>query len=298
MTKTCVLEYTGTVFERFFNLGDDIQTLAVSRLLPQVDGYVSREGLNKVNERCIVPINGFFMNTDNWPPSAEVKPVFFSLHVTPQSQKTICSPEGVAYLKKWQPIGCRDRGTMAALAAHGIDVFYSKCVTLTLPRRSKEPENGQVFIAGLSKTAQLAIPKKIRKESITVDQAKVRLPITNTNLKLNLAEELLKQYRDRAKLVITSKIHCAMPCIAMGIPVVFLYDDAKRDDYRVKIIEDLVGINYVKDKGMMARFYNASASNKINWAPGAIDIEHIKESIRGEFNQALERTIKRAYEGY
>ena len=102
-----VLEFTSPVFQRFFNLGDDIQTLAMSRLLPHVDGHVCREALNLVDSECVVPINGFFMNTENWPPSPKVKPVFFAFHVRPESVGTIFSTEGVAYLKRWQPIGCR-----------------------------------------------------------------------------------------------------------------------------------------------------------------------------------------------
>lgn len=289
MSKVCALEYSCPIFERFINLGDDIQRLAVSRLLPRVDGYVSREGLNKVTEECVVPLNGFFMNTANWPPSPAVKPVFFAFHVTPEAQKVICSPAGIDYLKRWQPIGCRDRGTMEALARHGVEVYYSRCVTLTLPRRQQVPKDGQVFIVGVGENARYAIPKSLRREAITVDQAKLRLPIVDTALKLQMAEALLEQYRLRARLVITSKIHCAMPCIAMGIPVVFLYDDAKRDDYRVKLINDLVGINYVRESGALSRLINRRAGQRIDWDPPALDIESMKLEIRQSFRQAFER---------
>lgn len=291
--KIFALEYTGTIFERFMNLGDDIQTLAVSRLLPRVDGYVSREALNQVEEPCVVPMNGFFMNTTNWPPSPAVKPVFFAFHVTPQAQKVVCTPENIEYLKQWQPIGCRDRGTMEALGKHGVEVYYSRCVTLTFPRREQEPEDGgQVFICGVGPRARSAIPRALRKKAITVDQAKVRLPITDTQLKLAMAAELLEQYRKRARLVITSKIHCAMPCIAMGIPVVFLYDDAKRDDYRVKIIDDLIGINYVSEHRIFSHVKNRHLMKKIDWNPSPPDIENLKLEIEESFNEAFYRRYR------
>jgi hypothetical protein len=293
VTSIYVLEYTGKIFERFFNLGDDIQSLAISKLLPRVDGYVSRESLDQVQEPCVVPMNGFFMNTDHWPPSDQVKPVFFSFHMTPASRKIICSPEGINYLRKAQPIGCRDRGTMAALSGYGLDVYYSRCVTLTLPRRKEEPVDGKIFIVGIGRNERYSIPGDIRKVAITVDQAKVRLPITNTKLKLELAEELLEQYRTRAKLVITSKIHCAMPCIAMGIPVVFLYDRAKRDDYRIKIIEEFVPINYVKSSGVLAKAANYMLSKRIDWSPDPLDIQPLKQEIRDSFLSAFERTMQR-----
>ncbi|SDW73231.1 Polysaccharide pyruvyl transferase [Pseudomonas kuykendallii] len=286
----CLLEYTGAIFERFVNLGDDIQTLAVSRLVPRVDGYVSREALNQIAEPCTVPMNGFFMNTGNWPPSAQVSPVFFAFHISPPAQAVICSPEGIDYLRRWQPIGCRDRGTQALLERHGVQAYYSRCVTLTLPRREQSPEGeGEVFLVGLSPAARRTVPASIRKRAVVVDQAKLRLPIGNTRLRLELAGELLDQYRRRARLVITSKIHCAMPCIAMGIPVVFLYDAARRDDYRVKIIEDLVGIHYVHNSGPLAALRNLHLARGIDWNPPPLDIESLKLEIAAEFGRAFSR---------
>ena len=81
--KYFVLEYTGEHFEKRFNLGDDIQTVAVSRLLPRVDGRLSRESLDKAPERGIVCLNGYFMNSHHWPPGPGLTPVFFSFHVAP-----------------------------------------------------------------------------------------------------------------------------------------------------------------------------------------------------------------------
>jgi len=36
-----------------------------------------------------------------------------------------------------------------------------------------------------------------------------------------LADQLLRRYQD-AKLVVTSRLHCALPCLAMGTPVVYV----------------------------------------------------------------------------
>lgn len=36
------------------------------------------------------------------------------------------------------------------------------------------------------------------------------------------AEALLKKYRDNAELVVTGALHCASPCIAMGIPTILI----------------------------------------------------------------------------
>lgn len=284
-----LLEYSGEFFADSFNLGDDIQTLAVSRLVPHVDGYVSREALAQVAEPCTVPLNGYFLNSTNWPPAPVVRPVFYAFHMAREGQAVLLSAQSIEYLKRWQPIGCRDRGTQALLASHGVEAYYSRCLTLTLPRREQAPEDGQVFLVGLSRAARQAVPKALRRGSVTVDQARVRLPVDKTPLKLALAAELLEQYRRRARLVITSKIHCAMPCIAMGIPVVFLYDDGRRDDYRVQIIEELIGINYIRCKGVHAPLINRWRGRSINWSPPITDIESLKQEIIEGFVNAFTR---------
>lgn len=39
--------------------------------------------------------------------------------------------------------------------------------------------------------------------------------------RFELAEKLIKEYA-RARCVITSRIHCALPCLALGTPVIFI----------------------------------------------------------------------------
>lgn len=288
------LEYVGPPFDSVFNLGDDIQTLAVERLLPHVDGHVSREALDRVSEPAIVAMNGFFMQSDHWPPSPAVTPLFFAFHVAPGKRDVILSPRGVEYLKQHGPIGCRDEGTVALLAERGIEAYYSRCVTLTFERRSAAPKNGKVFmVAGSSMDFTSIIPRSLRREAVYVNQAKLRLPCLSPALRRQMAAELLAAYRDHARLVITTKIHCAMPCIAMGIPVVFLYDAAKRADYRVRLIEELVGIQYVSDSPLSGRWLNPLRQGRIDWSPAAPDIEPLKADIRAGFARALARAQAR-----
>ncbi|WP_141082403.1 polysaccharide pyruvyl transferase family protein [Campylobacter devanensis] len=35
-------------------------------------------------------------------------------------------------------------------------------------------------------------------------------------------EDLLQTYKNKAKLIATSALHCAAPCTAMGIPVILI----------------------------------------------------------------------------
>jgi hypothetical protein len=274
--KYLALEYTGhtgLVFDKAFNLGDDIQTIAVTRLLPRVDGYVPREALDTATESGVIPLNGYFMNSDHWPPASGLTPVFFSFHLTPAAEKIICSPKGIAYLKTHEPIGCRDTGTMDILTRYGIEVYYSKCLTLTFEKRHEPEPDGKVYMVDVHKKCYSIIPRSLRKKAIQINQSKVRLPSVPPHIKF--------------ALIITSKIHCALPCIAMGVPVVFLYPNDKRDDYRVKIINDLIGINYVPSSWFYRKLCNYYRFDRINWNPEPIDIENEKQAIRTRFFEAL-----------
>lgn len=287
--KIFTLAYTGYKLDYRINLGDEIQTIAAARLLPKIDGSVSREALNKVTEPCIVSLNGFFMDSDNWPPSDQVVPIPFAFHISKKYEKNICSPAGLAYLKQYMPIGCRDKGTVKILQKHGVDAYYSKCVTLTLARREQEPANGKVYIVGVTDSLQRVIPEAIRKEAIYVNQSKVELPQVPTALKQDLANHLLENYKANASLVITSRIHCAMPCIAMGIPVLFLISSKKKSDYRVHLIEDIIGIHYINEALLFASITQNYYRKKINWNPKAADIEQEKEVIKTGYLKALSK---------
>lgn len=294
--KKYALEYSGYGFNYFFNLGDEIQTLAAVRLMGEVDGYISRESLNEADFSGIVSLNGFFMGSNNWPPHESITPVFYSFHLHKQYEKIICSPEGIKYLKKHQPIGCRDVGTMDILKKYDVDAYYSGCLTLTLPVRqidSHEPKD--IFLVGVDKRIETVIPNEILKKSIRINQSDLRLPKISCDVKRKIAQDLLDGYAKNAKLVITSKIHCAMPCLAMGIPVIFLYPKDKINDYRVHLIKDFIPIHYVSRSFLIRKLgLQKIKSNEINWNPSRVDLENRKKEIINGYLNAIQLAGNRA----
>ena len=77
------------------------------------------------------------------------------------------------------------------------------------------------------------------------------------------AETLLKRYR-AASLVITSRLHCALPCLALGTPVVFLHSSTT--DPRFRGLERLIRIH--------------DGSTPIDWSPDSPDLTSIQIAIR------------------
>ncbi|MFD2562457.1 polysaccharide pyruvyl transferase family protein [Aquimarina rubra] len=242
--------------KNFFNVGDNIQSLAAKQYLPKVDTLLNRERLGEYKGDPIKLImNGWFThNIHNWVPSEEIDPVFVSFHMNNTAAPAMLSEKGIAYLKKHEPIGCRDQFTADTLKAKGIDAHFTGCLTLTLdsykvddaergddiyivdplysyPRAEKVFYNTKITIKNILNGSAFKLGKKnkhikkfISKEVLDTATFINQEPPSNTYTdeeKFAMAEDLLNKYA-KAKLVITSRIHCALPCLAMGTPVIFV----------------------------------------------------------------------------
>lgn len=239
-----------------FNVGDNIQSLAAKQFLPKVDVFINRERLAEYKgEKVKLIMNGWFThNLKNWLPSEDISPFFISFHINAPVAKYLLNPESVNYLKKHQPIGCRDNNTVKLLKDKGVDAFLTSCLTLTLdsykvhdnersdniyivdplygyPTKQRLFKNYKYVIKNIlngkfmdlgkrKKHLNKIIDKELLKNAIYVTQV---LPPNkfSDHEKFEIADEILKKYA-KAKLVITSRIHCALPCLAMGTPVIFL----------------------------------------------------------------------------
>jgi hypothetical protein len=242
--------------KRFFNVGDNIQSLAAKQFLPQVDTLINRERLGEYQGDPVKLImNGWFThNIHDWIPSDKIDPVFVSFHMNNTAASAMLSEKGITYLKKHEPIGCRDQFTADTLKAKGIDAYFTGCLTLTLdsykvddsergediyivdplysyPRSEKVFYNMKLTVKNILNGTAFKLGKKnkhlkkfISKELLESAHFINQEPPSNTYTdeeKFTMAEELLHKYA-KAKLVITSRIHCALPCLAMGTPVIFV----------------------------------------------------------------------------
>lgn len=242
--------------KRFFNVGDNIQSLAAKQFLPQVDYLLNREKLADYNkEQTKLIMNGWFThNTKNWVPSEKITPLFVSFHLNNTAAPAMLSDKGIAYLKKHEPIGCRDKFTVETLKSKGIEAYFTGCLTLTLdsykvddaergddiyvvdplynyPRNEKVFYNYKAFLRSIlnGKLFQLGkknkhiknfLDKELLESAIFINQEPPANKYSDEE-KFEMAEDLLNKYA-RAKLVITSRIHCALPCLALGTPVIFI----------------------------------------------------------------------------
>lgn len=154
------------------NVGDDIQSLAAMHFLPRVDVLIDRDAtrLYKSPRPVKVIMNGWFTHKpENWPPSEAIKPLFISFHLTPNVVEQILTKEGIAYLRRFAPIGTRDRFTQRVLEEHGIEAYFSGCLTLTLGDIIRVPRiKGKVLIADLEPEAERHLPSTITNQALRI----------------------------------------------------------------------------------------------------------------------------------
>ena len=308
------MKYASLIYTTSSNLGDQIQSLALEQFLPSIDDKFDRDYLSEVNnkEKHLLIMQGWFSHLPEkcFPPSDSIIPVFFGFHITDwnESIEHFSKPQSIDYLKLHEPVGCRDKKTMEMLIEKGVNAFYSKCLTLTFPKREFEPENGKVFLVNMK---GVKIPESVSKDSISLSHDVY--PFWDEEVKYLMAKQLIKLYREKARLIVTTKLHCALPCIAMGIPVVFF---GNPDDYRISLIKDLkipiypiqeekkikpvsitqrIKLKLFKNLKIYQKAEITEEATVVNWNPIAVSIEYEKDEIVKNVKYLIHNNIKNVY---
>lgn len=198
--RFAVLKYSGG-----FNVGDDIQTLAAMHLLGTDDvDFIDREKLHLYDGPPVTLImNGWFIgDLKNFPPAPQITPKIIGFH----SHCEELVRDNVEYFKKWEPIGCRDEWTVGLFKKYGVKCWLSYCLTMGFDKYTgPRTEN----------TYEIDVNRVDTSDHTT---AVVKEDWDNTERRLSVARRILDRYR-KAKHVKTGRLHCFLPCLAMGTPV-------------------------------------------------------------------------------
>lgn len=218
------------------NIGDDIQSYAQKRFLPSVDYVIDREEMNTFglleenDEPVSVIMNAWYMYQKfNWPPSRRINPLFVSMHITKNDYFGIgdrfLDGLGGDYLRQHGPIGARDESTLRLLQGKGIDAYLSGCLTLTLSLPEPEAKTDEVILVDVNADSAAELQKQFPHENWAEVTHSVDCTVyakKTLDERFEAVETLLKRYQ-RAKCVVTERLHCALPCLALGVPVLLLY---------------------------------------------------------------------------
>ena len=235
------------------NLGDYVQSIAANQFLhvSDVGSYFSRDNMSSLRGGDCAILNGWYRIKEKAHLLAEgvnILPV--SIHIHNKKELN----DVVSVMRNWsnrgggRRIGCRDLSTLKVLRDMGFDAYFSSCLTTTLfyefGRIPFAEREGVVFCdVNFDKRFPLSILLKRRKMKKACEEILLSYknepvykvthmcPVSESHeSRFALARSLLRLYSS-AKVVITSRIHCALPCLAMGTPVILAVDNYDNKRY-------------------------------------------------------------------
>ena len=277
------------------NLGDDIQTYAQKRFLPQVDYLIDRETLSLFSsdkhEKVACIMNGWYLYDEAlaWPPSDDVVPFLASVHFSPKlSFFAEDAPRDgrIEYFQQYGPVGCRDQSTLALMEKKGVPAYFSGCLTLTIQPFENVAPNGEIILVDVPKEIEEYFSQKgIPVEVCTHEDQK--LYEQSFDFRMQRVEQQLKRYQG-AKLVITTRLHCCMPCLALGTPVLLLYEGFESERYEgLRQYARVVTKQEILD-GKWDQFVENPTANAQDFSPVA---EKLRASVQA-FVQEPEKYLK------
>ena len=228
------------------NLGDDFQTLAAVNMLIKNNInefiFIDREKLSDYDGPPVVLLmNGWYMHDlTKFPPSDNITPIFISFHTSNEN----LIKKNRSYFLKYQPIGCRDTSTRDLFKKYDIKAYFSGCLTTCFDEYNEKGD--KKYITDINQRVSY-IP------NVDVDLNKYKdYEIINHNLdsandkenlivRLFLAANLLKKYQ-KANLVLTSRLHCVLPCRAFNTNVKFIHKNYD-SDARFEGLKDVINGN-------------------------------------------------------
>ena len=268
------MKYGLIVYKDTENIGDDVQSYVATKYLPRIDYIIDRDSVTSFvpdeKEPVVTFMNAWWMNKKfNWPPSPYIYPKMVSMHFTHYdtiyhiNQKHITTGYGKEYLKKYEPIGCRDSYTKNLLQENGIDAYFSGCMTLTLDKFQGIEKEEYILLVDVKDEICEKI-KEITNKKIKIITNNLKLEehsAFNWEQRKEKVEDYLKKIQ-KASLVITPRLHCALPALALETPVLFIDYSSNND----RTGDFLRLLNVVKEEELLGKklrnFINKPKENK------------------------------------
>ena len=250
--------------------------------LENLDSFYTPTG-----EKVAAFLGGWYLHSPlNWPPSPFLKLLPISFHLSNREGRGIftLTDYGATWLKKISPIGCRDEGTAEFLEVHGVPAYVSGCCTLTIKPFADVEKHGKIVLVDCPKEVVAFVKKNTQKKVVTLshryaapkfppevvayaeEHDKKDIIPTSHEPKLfdephdevyykgswsyrrALMEGLLRFYQG-ASLVVTKRLHVALPCLAMGVPVLMINGEGKLFHYRFSTFTPY--INHATQKDLL-----------------------------------------------
>eukprot|EP00890_Picochlorum_soloecismus_P002184 jgi/Picsp_1/2967/NSC_01191-R1_polysaccharide pyruvyl transferase len=276
------------------NVGDEIQSLASASWLPYVDAHVERDNLNsalldKFPERGVKTfMNGWYGSKNMpWPPSKSIDPISLAMHIEPSVFHVFASNSSLKYLTaNGALVGARDTSTETFLSSNGVRTFFSGCMTLTTYRiknsESRTPDCDYLFV-DISDNAYAQLPEHVKRNAACRVSHRLEgdTDVLRGKVRFVKAFQMLQSYSS-AKVVVTSRLHSALPASSMGVTVIMVQSlhlpggGSGKDNNRFSGLDKIFFT--VEEENMQRRLYG------FNWKeppsnPGASLIQKFRCNI-------------------
>ncbi len=169
------------------------------------------------------------------------------------------NPKDIPWLKAHEPIGCRDEHTLNECLQNGIRAYLNGCITICFPHLEQYNKNGKVYLVDVQPELEKYIPEELKQGAVRMTHLIPEGELWEDT------KDLLEEYAASAKLVITSRLHAAIPCTAMGIPVIFAKNDFPS---RYTWCDRFIPV------------YDKTQYEKIDWNPQPVQLEEYKELVK------------------
>lgn len=244
-----------------YNLGDYVQTIVVKNVLSKLYPNYNEKVFNRDSlfqfiarhkDKYLALMQGWFSHTNDFLPNGvSMAPVFIGTHFSNVFARKYLKEVFDKFPKyKENEFGCRDINTQEWLKSQGCEnTYFSRCLTLTFDKIYKSSNQEYIYCVNLEKEFVNKLKDKYPNLKFKeINQQMVRSP-HDYESKLKLTNDLLQDYVDNAKVVITSAIHCACPCIAMGIPTIVIKPRIFLQDFldRTTILDGISPLIFPKD---------------------------------------------------
>ncbi|MCQ2522899.1 MAG: polysaccharide pyruvyl transferase family protein [Lachnospiraceae bacterium] len=253
------MKYGLYYFKETHNIGDDIWAFAQSLFYPHIDYLIDNQSVYKFqtdqDEIVATIISAFVESWNNeihflLPES--ILPFFIGSYFKPTMWDYLKNEAMVRYLRQFQPIGVRSTSNVERLSAMGVNSYFSGCISLTLPSFKNDcTKNKYICCVDVNDEVVQYVKDKTRGENIEIKRFSHDVLRWNETEKekyfsMNQIErfELVKEYIDlyaNAHCVVTSRLHCALPCLSQKTPVLLVLP---RDGRGVSDMEDRMSSYY------------------------------------------------------
>lgn len=281
---------SGELAPRITNIGDFAQLLAIDELyhslgisnIVDIDLSEMEKERETVFPYTVLPINYLYATNTIYNQllnlSDHIIPVYLGLSIM---YPAMISDQQIDYLKRYEPIGCRDERTMNFLRGKGIDAYLFGCIVATLPKSNVPIEQRDVvYFIDAPFSIMPYIPSGLYSKIKFVDHEKYEYTSFAQFEELKIeARQRIEEYRNHAKLIVTSRFHAAVLGLALGIPTIVVLEN-----------------NFFKWSWISKylKVYTPDMFGDINWECDAVDFEPVKQQML----KVAKKRIADTYEKY